>query len=41
VKFNTHRIADYKEQVVDLLKRLTTVSVGTIEAVRGMREDKS
>ena len=35
-KFNTYRFADYKEQVIDLLKRVTTVSVGTMEVVRGM-----
>ncbi len=33
-KFNTYRFADYKEQVIDLLKRVTTVSVGTMEVVR-------
>ena len=26
-KFNTYRFADYKEKVVDLLKRVTRVSV--------------
>ena len=26
LKFNTYRFADYKEQVIDLLKRVTTVS---------------
>ena len=35
-KFNTYPFADYKEQVIDLLKRVTTVSVGTMEVVRGM-----
>lgn len=35
-KFNTYRFADYKEKVIDLLKRVTTVSVGTMELVRGM-----
>ncbi len=35
-KFNTYRFADYKEKVIDLLKRVTTVSVGTMEVVRGM-----
>jgi len=33
VKFNTYRFADYKEQVIDLLKRVTTVSVATVEVV--------
>ncbi len=27
-KFNTYRFADYKEKVIDLLRRVTTVSVG-------------
>ena len=41
-KFNTYRptpagrFADYKEKVIDLLRRVTTVSVGTQEVVRGM-----
>ncbi|MDQ3100172.1 MAG: N-6 DNA methylase, partial [Bacteroidota bacterium] len=35
-KFNTYRFADYKEQVIDLLKRVTTVSVGTMEVVSAM-----
>ena len=30
-KFNTYRFADYKEQVVDLLARVVTVSVKTVE----------
>lgn len=34
-KFNTYRFADYKEKVIDLLKRVTTVSVRTMEVVRG------
>ncbi len=29
VQFNTYRFADYKVKVIDLLKRLTTVSVGS------------
>jgi predicted helicase len=35
-KFNTYRFADYKEQVIDLLKRVTTVSVETMKIVREM-----
>jgi predicted helicase len=37
-KFNTYRFADYKEKVVDLLGRVTRVSVETmaiVEAIRG------
>ena len=36
-QFNTYRFADYKEQVVDLLQRVTTVSVETMRIVEGMR----
>jgi predicted helicase len=37
-KFVTYRFADYKEKMIDLLKRVTTVSVGTMEVVRGMEK---
>lgn len=37
-KFNTYRFADHKERVIDLLMRLTTVSVRTVELVEAMRE---
>ena len=37
-KFNTYRFADYKDKVIDLLKRVTTVSVRTMEVVRGMEK---
>ncbi len=36
-KFNTYRFADYKEKVVDLLQRVTRVSVETMEIVEAMR----
>lgn len=36
-KFDTYRFADYKEKVVDLLARVTTVSVRTVEITRAMR----
>ena len=39
-KFNTYRFADYKEQVIDLLRRVCAVSVGTMEVVRGMEKAK-
>jgi predicted helicase len=32
-KFNTYRFADYKEKVIDLLMRVCTVSVRTMEIV--------
>ena len=35
-RFNTYRFADYKEQVIDLLMRVCTVSVKTVEIVNGM-----
>jgi predicted helicase len=37
-KFNTYRFADYKEQVIDLLKRVCTVSVETMKIVREMEK---
>ncbi len=41
-KFNTYRFADYKERVIDLLRRVCTVSVRTMEIVDGMarRDDE-
>ena len=42
-KFNTYRFADYKERVIDLLQRVCTVSVRTMEIVDRMaywEEDK-
>jgi very-short-patch-repair endonuclease len=36
-KFNTYRFADYKEKVVDLLARVTRVSVETQEIIEAMR----
>ena len=37
-KFNTYRFADYKDKVIDLLARVTTVSVETVQIVEAMRE---
>jgi predicted helicase len=37
-KFNTYRFADYKEQVIDLLARVTRVSVETV-AITGAMKD--
>jgi predicted helicase len=39
-KFNTYRFADYKDHVIDLLKRVTTVSVQTVEIMREMEGTK-
>ncbi|HLL13991.1 MAG TPA: type ISP restriction/modification enzyme [Pyrinomonadaceae bacterium] len=38
-KFNTYRFADYKETVVDLLKRVCTVSVKTVEITNQMPKE--
>ena len=35
-KFNTYRFSDHKERVIDLLRRVCTVSVATMEVVDGM-----
>ena len=37
-QFDTYRFADYKEQVIDLLMRVTTVSVRTVAIVSAMKE---
>jgi predicted helicase len=36
-RFDTYRFADYKERVIDLLARVTTVSVQTQRIVQAMR----
>ena len=36
-KFNTYRFADYKERVIDLLKRVCTVSIKTMEIISQMK----
>ena len=38
-KFNRYRFADYKEKVIDLLMRVTTVSVETVAIVEDMRKE--
>ena len=35
-RFNTYRFSDHKEKVIDLLRRVCTVSVETMEIVNGM-----
>jgi predicted helicase len=37
-KFDTYRFADYKEKVVDLLRRVTTVSVETVRITQAMKD---
>ncbi len=36
-KFDTYRFADYKDKVIDLLMRVTTVSVQTVKLVEAMK----
>ncbi|MEI6848115.1 MAG: type ISP restriction/modification enzyme [Chlorobiaceae bacterium] len=36
-KFNTYRFADYKKHVIDLLLKVTTVSVETMKIINAMR----
>lgn len=38
-KFNTYRFADHKERVVDLLRRVTTVSVETVRILGEMPDE--
>jgi len=38
-KFNTYRFADYKDHVIDLLKRVCTVSVRTVEITKEMERE--
>jgi predicted helicase len=40
-KFNTYKFADYKEQVIDLLMRVTRVSVETVAIVNAMKSAKA
>lgn len=37
-KFDTYRFADHKERVIDLLKRVTRVSVETVRITEAMRK---
>lgn len=39
-KFNTYSFAEYQEKLIDLLKRVTTVSVGTMDVVDVMQTAK-
>ena len=36
-KFDTYRFADYKDKVIDLLMRVTTVSMETVRVVEAMK----
>ena len=37
-KFNTYKFADYKKDVIELLKKVTTVSVETMKIIHGMEK---
>jgi predicted helicase len=37
-KFNTYKFADYKEHVIELLKRVCTVSVETMRIIEEMQK---
>ena len=39
-KFNTFKFSDYKEHVIDLLKRVCTVSIETMKIIDEMKELK-
>ncbi len=39
-RFNTYRLADHKETVIDLLGRVTTVSVETVRIVTAMKANR-
>jgi predicted helicase len=39
-KFNTYKFADYKDTVIDLIKRVTTVSVRTMKIVNQMEAEE-
>ena len=40
-KFNTYRFSNHKERVIDLLRRVCTVSVATIEVVDSMAQHEN
>jgi predicted helicase len=40
-KFNTYKFAEYKEKVINLLKKVTTVSVETMSIIREMEKEQS
>jgi predicted helicase len=37
-KFNFYRFEDYKESIIDLIRKVTTVSIETVEIVRAMKK---
>jgi predicted helicase len=39
-KFNTYKFADYKQTVIDLIKRITTVSIRTMEIINKIKTEE-
>lgn len=39
-KFNTYRFADYKEEVIELIRKVCTVSIATVEIIEKMKKEK-
>ncbi len=39
-KFNTYKFADYKDHVIELIKKVTTVSVETMKIIREMEKER-
>ena len=39
-KFNTYRFGDYKEHVIELIQKVTTVSVETMKIIGEMEKEK-
>jgi predicted helicase len=37
-KFDTYQFADYKEEIIELLARLTTISIETLRVARAMEK---
>ena len=38
-KFNTYRFSEYKDKVIDLLRRVCTVSVATMNIIKEMEKE--
>jgi len=40
-KFNTYKFADYKEEVIELIKKIAKVSVETVRIIKKWRGKKN
>jgi predicted helicase len=40
-KFNSYRFTGYKDKVIDLIKRITTVSLETMKIIKQMEDKKT